>query len=62
MNRYTNFILTVIAVLLFGILFKDQIVSPVLASWHMSEGVHWSHGEEALEMLTHIINMLERHI
>ena len=31
MNRYTNFILTVIAVALIGILFKGQIIKPVKA-------------------------------
>ena len=32
MNRYTNFILTVIAVALIGILFKGDIVSPAKAN------------------------------
>ena len=31
MNRYTNFILTVIAVALIGILFKGEIIKPAQA-------------------------------
>ena len=38
MNRYTNFILTVIAVALIGILFKGQIIKPVYASCHSEIG------------------------
>jgi len=32
MNRYTNFILTVIAVALIGVLFKGDIISPAQAN------------------------------
>ena len=32
MNRYTNFILTVIAVALIGVLFKGDIISPAKAN------------------------------
>ena len=36
MNRYTNFILTVIAVAMLGILFKGQIIKPAHA-WSNSQ-------------------------
>ena len=32
-NNYTNFILTVIAVTMIGILFKGEIIKPAEASW-----------------------------
>ena len=66
MNRYTNFILTVIAVALIGILFKGQIVkpahalaqnrlhllNPILLPFHQTT---WNQNEK-------IIRMLESHI
>ena len=32
-NNYTNFILTVIAVAMIGLLFKGEIIKPALADW-----------------------------
>ena len=54
MNRYTNFILTVIAVLMLGILFKDNFITAAHAQQSLWDYT-WAQNEK-------IIDMLEGHI
>ena len=54
MNRYTNFILTVIAVALIGILFKGQIIKPVKADM---DTLNWQILVRVESKVDHLINM-----
>ena len=58
-NNYTNFILTVIAVALIGILFKGEIIKPTNAAWHLNQ---IPHNKYTAEKLDQIIDMLYNHI
>ena len=60
MNRYTNFILTVIAVELLGILFKADFNKPANAALNPSYVKYQFEG--VFENFEKIIDMLEGHI
>jgi|TARA_B100001964_G_C14097423_1_gene537678 hypothetical protein len=61
MNRYTNFILTVIAVVLLGILFKADFNSPANAAKTMNSNLIEWHFDRVHDKLDEIIEMLEYH-
>ena len=53
MDKYTKFILTVIAVALIGILFKSELNNPAHANW----SAIWSVAKENNALLHRLINM-----
>jgi len=55
MDKYTKFILTVIAVALLGILFKGELNNPAHA-WN-SNNVYMLLEDKVVPMLAHLINM-----
>ena len=62
MNRYTNFILTVIAVAMIGILFKGEIVKPTHAAGQDRLFQYtWDQNEKIIEKLDYVIDMLKDH-
>ena len=61
MNRYTNFILTVIAVVLLGILFKADFNSPANAARILNPDWVEYQFEQVFDKLDEIIEMLEYH-
>tara|TARA_B100000767_G_C19580223_1_gene456977 strand:+ start:113 stop:301 length:189 start_codon:yes stop_codon:yes gene_type:complete len=59
MKGYTNFILTVIAVLMMVSIFEIEIITPANASWQEHFEFVWNQNEKILEMLEHVIEIME---